>query len=106
MLWVSDGRRTSSRTASRGKYALPSTVTMSSDCAITVPFQVAVVMTRGCAFRGSPAQGIDGARLRRPARPAVTPGHDAQGVDGSPHSGHSTVSPACALASLISLDRS
>src|SRR3954453_11721472 len=43
-VWVSDGRRTSSRTDSRGKYALPSTVTMSSDSAITVPFQMAVVM--------------------------------------------------------------
>jgi hypothetical protein len=41
---VPDGRSSSSRTESRGKYALPSTVTMSSDSAMTVPFQVAVAM--------------------------------------------------------------
>src|SRR5829696_3765430 len=83
MLCVSDGRRTSLRTDSRGKYALPSTVTMSSDSAITVPFQVAVAMacatspTHG-AFRNSPAQRVHLPRLGRPAGTAVPPGDDAQ----------------------------
>src|SRR3954468_6716900 len=56
---------------------------MSSDSARTVPFQVAVVMRTmvprvAARCRQSPAQGVDGARLRRPARPAVSPRDDAQ----------------------------
>src|SRR5687768_3206902 len=48
---------------------------MSSDFAITVPFQEAVVMP---PLYASPAQGVHLPRLRRPAGPAVAPGHDAQ----------------------------
>src|SRR6476659_6566191 len=56
---------------------------MSSDSAITTPFQLAVVMTGANARRrrptpGSPAQGVHLPRLRRPAGPAVPPRDDAQ----------------------------
>src|SRR3954447_13444860 len=56
---------------------------MSSDSATTVPFQVAVVMSRYSprlsTGRGrSPAEGVHLAGLRRPAGTAVAPGDDAQ----------------------------
>src|SRR4051795_9879825 len=69
---------------------------MSSDSAMTVPFQEAVVTEpmvprpaasgrtawgggRGSPARGSPAQGTDGPGLRAGAPPAVRPGHQLQG---------------------------
>src|SRR5829696_4490755 len=48
---------------------------MSSDLAITVTFQEAVVML---PLYASPAEGVHLPRLRRPAGPAVPPGDDAQ----------------------------
>src|SRR3954463_10313184 len=56
---------------------------MSSDSAMTTPFQVAVVMPRVNAGRTagsprSPAEGVHLPRLRRPARAAVPPRDDAQ----------------------------
>ncbi len=54
---VDDGRSTSSRTDERGKQALPSTVTTSSDSATTVPFHLAVVVPGSSSagrLRGSP----------------------------------------------------
>src|SRR3954452_829452 len=56
---------------------------MSSDSAITVPFQEAVVMSSSnagptAASPASPAQGVHLPRLGRPAGAAVAPGHDAQ----------------------------
>src|SRR5829696_8410870 len=56
---------------------------MSSDWAMTTPFQVAVVMRRwspsGAVGGGrSPAEGVHLPRLRRAAGPAVAPGDDVQ----------------------------
>src|SRR3954471_14896780 len=63
---------------------------MSSDSAMTVPFQEAVVTepmvprpaascrTAGCGGRCSPAQGTDAPGLRSVARSAVRPGHQLQ----------------------------
>src|SRR5687768_3873526 len=56
---------------------------MSSDSAMTVPFQVAVVMPPSCApaateRRESPAEGVHLPRLGRAAGPAVAPRDDVQ----------------------------
>jgi hypothetical protein len=112
---VSDGRSSSSRTDSRGKYAFPSTVTMSSDSAMTVPFQVAVAMpgpstvpdrlfrVRRPTHQRSGCMVRDSAVWQARQWPHVT---SRSGTVGSPHSGHSTVSAAWARASLMSFERS
>src|SRR5687767_10234944 len=55
---------------------------MSSDSAMTTPFQVAVVMPPSCATGAdggrSPAEGVHLPRLGRAAGPAVAPGDDVQ----------------------------
>src|SRR4051794_13556410 len=55
---------------------------MSSDSAITLPFQVAVVISgespAAAVYSGSPAQRVGGPGLRGVAGPAVAPRHDPQ----------------------------